>query len=242
MKLRDNIPNKITPDRIRESIVQIFPITVIPFVPSIGYLYSFLTNMGYSYESANIEDQSNGKTGSSISSQTFSFEHLFISDDLKMKVQIRPGSITFNCIEEYLGWTDYSRRINELMKVLYDNKIVTNVHRIGVRYISEFPDADLFSKLEFDYQCPPFSDTDNIRRFTIEKRHEESRIILNLLQEKAEESELPARIDLDVINEGLKLESYDAFFSKLEETHDLEKRFFFSTLTEDFVNSLNPEY
>ncbi len=232
MNFRNNIPVKISPDRIKDSIIQLFFESDLPIVPSIGYFHSFLSSRGYQYVDQNFEIDNSDKKEIKI------FDHLFINSEKGIKSQVQPNFILFNCLEKYNGWTNFSKEIIECVESLMEGKIFTKINRIGIRYISEFPDNNIFDKVKLKYECDMFSDKEDIIKINFERQFEDKKILLNLKQNKVQS----ATIDVNIIKENLSIDSVPLFVTILEQIHILEKRTFFSLLTDEYLESLNPIY
>lgn len=238
------IPTKITPDRIRDSIVQVFFSSDIPYIPLIGYFHSYLLNNGkYEY----IGDRNSGKNEIDLSF----LNHLFVNSEAGVKISIHPNkSIIFNCTENYIGWTNYEKEIETVLNQLISVGIIKEVTRVGVRYTSEFPNIDILEKVNFGYN----HEIDGIKikseKFTIECSDDNFRVIINLVSNAQvnpfmnieEEVHTLSIIDIDVINEKISQSDVKEVMSTIFNTHEKQKLTFFNLLKNDFISELNPEY
>lgn len=240
------IPKKITPDRIRESLVQFTYGINIPFIPSIGYFHSLLSLVGYEFTSKN-EDKSEDK-------QLISLEQVFINYTDKIKVQINPNqTLTFNCAEEYIGWEIYYSKIHEIVEILFSKGLITGISRIGIRYISEFPGINIYDNISLKYNFPLVEVKNNKNvSFRIEEIDEDNDLkIINIHANKklengflnvSESNSLSSIIDVDIIKKDIQLSDCENVMASLINLHNKEKFVFFNILKDDFIKTLNPEY
>ena len=75
--------------------------------------------------------------------------------------------------------------------------------------------------------------------YRTEFHHNQFRTILNLSDSITKDSQTYSLFDVDVIR---NLDSDDDLINQIDICHTEQKRVFFSCITEEFLNSLNPEY
>ena len=244
------LPKKITPDRIRESIVQVFIQSRIPFDPLVGYLFRILEEMGFAYTNKPLKKPSNLVPGNPPKVLEFNFapQHLFFNE--QVKIQLTDGSLIFNCLEQYIGWSNYGEIIRKVLDQLHSQGVISSFGRVGVRYISEFPNTDIFNQINFQFNLSALKKplkSGNFRMMWVDDPH---RIILNLgtnlniqpiVDKSGTKGEHLSLIDVDVIRE-FETNSPLASFTVIEEVHLKQKEIFFNILKEEFLNTLNPEY
>lgn len=63
-------------------------------------------------------------------------------------IQIGPDVISIACIDQYQGWNLFSEKIFDVLNKLNKVGIITEVNRLGLRYINFF-DFDIFENLDF---------------------------------------------------------------------------------------------
>lgn len=228
MQLRTYIPSKITPDRITNSVVDVHYRTAIPFVPSIGYLHSIIVSNGFEYIDPLAEQENQN---------LHSLQHFFINTAVGVKIQIMPNQILFNCIDRYIGWSSYSKVIYTILENLYSTGIIRNVECINLRYISVLPEHEIYKKLNLKFDCPIHDDDNDVQSLSFERMFEHKNIRLIISQESQNSS-----IDVAVMQDDLDISTTDDTKSKMEELHMLEKALFFSLLTDEYLESLNPQY
>ncbi len=170
---------------------------------------------------------------------------LFFNDKIKFEVQ--PGSIIFNCIDKYINWDLYFPEIIKVLNQIHKSNCVNFYNRIGIRYISEYPEADIKSitKFSFSFGMPEVS-SENYS-FRSEYKRDDFRVILNLSSKiptvNAESHKKTiSSIDIDIIKEDFEITNLDSLFKLIDQAHTIEKITFFNLLQEDFLKSLNPQY
>jgi len=237
------IPLKITPDHIRDSIVQVYFESEIPYIPSIGYFHSYLLSMGYDYTSSQIKQSKSNEIDLSF------LNHLFVSNSKGIKLNIHPnGSLIFNCISSYPGWSIYSEELERVINKLIEVGLIKSVTRIGVRYTSEFPDINILDNINF--YCTTNISQENILngKFNLEIQDKDCRVILNIVSNAPimpfvnSTGNFISLIDIDVIIEKFKHSNTKEIMNIINNLHQKQKENFFTLLKEDFLNTLNPIY
>lgn len=247
------VPKHISPDRIKDSVVEVKYSSKISFEVILGIFYQSLDET-YMYTNRPIGAQQIAGPLPLESIQQFQIHignrPLFYND--KIKIELQPNSIIFNCVGKYISWDIYKVEIEKVLSQLSKSKVVDVFTRVGVRYISEYPNINLKDcvKFSFTFGLPEIkSDTYTFHSEFIE---DDIKIILNLnnnlqvLNKKMASDQLDlstiSNIDVDVIIENLSEQSFENLLKKIDSAHSKEKEIFFSILREDFLLSLNPVY
>lgn len=240
------LPVKITPDRIRDSIVQIFFKSSVPSEALVGIFYQSLVNSGWKY--ANRPNEIVPSKGLVLEFAT-NTQHFFLKDEVRFQLH-NNHSIAFNCNNNYIGWERYSIYIKEVLNDIFESGTVLSFVRIGIRYISEFPDIDILEKLKFKISFPQY---ENISNSSYRLAFDEGSIFktVNIA------SKLPATtsfinqdkridfismLDIDIVKKTLSASGPAEVWNEIDDLHLAEKELFFSLLDPDFLLSLNPEY
>ena len=241
------IPVKINPDRIRDSIVQVFFKADIPFEPLIGFCYMALEKSGWKY--TNRQPLAEPQRGMTIEFAPAS-QHFFVKDHVRL--QLFPNqSFAFNCIGKYIGWKEYGACIQSVMKDLISTGHFNLFTRIGIRYISEFANVDILEKIQFKTVLPSIGGEikNSTHRFVFEENgvakniQIASKIPVNAVLEQTKELvNFVSLLDVDIVRKELNIKEYDELWREVDDLHTTEKITFFGMLTEDFLQSLNPEY
>ncbi len=247
-----NFPKKISPDRIRDSIVEVKYASSIPFQVLIGFFYNSLDDT-YIYTNQPISSsQINPQISLSNEIAIFGGQNFFFTD--KIKIQLQPNSLIFNCINEYIGWDEYRLEIEKTLKQFFTLKDIEKYTRIGVRYVSEYPEMDIKNCVKFDFTFGLSEVKSDTYLFRSEFIWDEHRVILNLQHKapvlktkvdknKAEITSVPVSIiDIDVIADKLEINNLEKLMEYIDKVHQNEKEIFFKILKDDFLKSLKLEY
>lgn len=239
----DNWPKKLNKDYIKESIVELRYESEIPFEALIGIVYNEI-DTDFVYSSRPLIKESNQGLSISKDQQVniqFGLRPVFYNQ--KIKVELQPNCIIFNCFNEYIGWDSYFEEIQKVLNSITKNyNFITRWTRVGVRYINEITDLKLSDciKLTYSFNSSKFDSDTYI--FKTEFKKDNSRIILNLtnnLEIKKSESIINfSLIDIDVICQIFENISLNELFSIIDKTHNEEKDSFFELLKEEFISKL----
>jgi uncharacterized protein (TIGR04255 family) len=248
------LPKKITPERIREATVQLFFNATVPFEPLIGYFYAFLTEAGFTYTNRPLRPKHFLPQGTQSLPPTFEVllasQHFFFNEKIKVQLQSE-GSLVFGCMTSYPGWSEYFEEIKRTVGILLEKKVVSNFHRVGIRYISEFPGVDILEKTNFIAGLNGLNNGFSSGTFRVEWQQDELTFVVNLASklpivplvvELEEKPNYTSLIDIDVIWQGFEESDNKRLFEMIEHVHQKEKEQFFGLLKPDFLKTLNPEY
>ena len=242
------IPKIITPNRIRDAIVEIrfnskFPIEVL-----IGLIFNALED-SYKYTNRPFETKTRQNQLPSVSSEItlrLGSTNIFYND--KINFIVNSNSIIFNCLDGYISWSSYRAEIIKIIKILIHLETVIHFDRIGLRYISDYENISLTDCVNFKFSFGmPNVESENYI-FKSEFDQDNIRVIINLssnIPKSSPDSENVRQIstiDLDCIVFLEKLKTLDELVSFLDIAHLKEKELFFTLLREDFLKTLNPEY
>lgn len=248
-----NLPIKITPDSIRDSIIEIKYSSPIPFEVLVGFIYSALDN---SYKYTNQPNTLNKNQQIALQQEQgvvefqLGVQNLFFTDTVKL--DIRPNSLIFNCLNGYKGWNIYKAEIEKTLEQISKIKEIEKYNRIGVRYISEYPETDITNctKFNFSFGIPNVvSDTyvfrtefmSNNFRVILTLQHK-AQILTGKLDNNIAETKPISIIDIDVIADNLSFESYAELLLLIDKIHTTEKEIFFDIMDEEYLKTLNPVY
>jgi uncharacterized protein (TIGR04255 family) len=241
------IPKKITPDRIRDSIVEVRYNTHVPYEALIGIFYQAVKD-SFKYSNRPLGKQQFPISAPALPQEiTLSLGGLSLFHNDKIKVQLQPNSIIFNCVGDYVGWENYKSEIEKAITIFSNSIEIESYSRLGIRYISEYPNYDLVDcvKFNFTFGMPDIkSDTYSFRS---EFKWEEYKVILNfnnkllVVRKHGKQPTSTSIIDLDVI-ENINEKDLKTLLTKLDRIHSKEKEVFFNIIDEKFLETLNPEY
>lgn len=246
-----NLPIKITPDSIRDAIIEIKYLSPIPFEVLVGFIFNALDD---SYKYTNKPNTLNTNQQIAVQQNLVEFQlgvqNLFYTDTIKL--DIRPNSLIFNCLNGYKGWNNYLAEIDKTLTQISKIKEIEKFNRIGVRYISEYPKTDITNctKFSFTFGIPEIvSDTYIFRtefmssgfRVILTLQHQ-TPVLTGKLNNNIAETKPISTIDIDVIADNLSIESYSELLILIDQIHSTEKELFFNIMDEGYLKTLNPVY
>ena len=237
------LPKKIDPDRIKDSIVEVRFTSSLPHEVLLGVIYHHL-KQSYSYANNQVSDAQTSTSEVSLRPINSSLAALFYNETIKFEIQ--PGTIIFNCLNNYPSWEVYYLEIKNVLLLINSTETISNFTRIGLRYISEYPQMPIEKITTFNFMLgnPDFK-TNNFA-FRTEFTHSNNRVILNLGSNSSlAESQMTdtlSYVDIDVIKEAQEPCDIDQILINIDSIHTVEKQVFFSLIQNDFLNSLNPQY
>lgn len=239
------IPKKITPDYLKDTIVQLVFNPGIPPELVLGEFKSLMDDDFTFVASKRMPIPIQVPGLPSIVQQNY----FFTNKTNEIKVEITENVIIFNCLQKYIGWTKYFPIIESTIDKLLRNGTIQNIKRIGLRFISEYPEIRIFDKLNLGLKI----DIPNIRfeatQIRSEYKDEQFKIILNIANELTRTIKEPGKpdkfsiIDIDVISLfDEPVGEKNVVMSIIDKSHFKQKTIFFSLLSEIFLKDLNPEY
>ncbi|MBO9561411.1 MAG: TIGR04255 family protein [Niastella sp.] len=247
-------PKKITPDSIVKAVVEIKYIAEVPFEILLGILVSRL-DQSYTYTNRPINNSPLGLDNYvnpadiiiNINSRSLVYNN-------KISIQFQPNSLIFSCIDKYIGGVDFLNEIKAALSFLLKNGEVKKWTRIGLRYISEYPNRDIRECIKFNFTFG-LPDVESVStHFKSEFFYKGTKVILNLMnkmpalgtdsKEATPHVVNTSIIDIDVINDRLEIPGLqiEPLINEISLVHDFEKEIFFGMLREEFLNTLQPEY
>jgi len=242
------IPKKITPDRIRDSFVEVRYESAIPFEAAVGVFYKAVEKH-FQYSNRPLGERQfpiSGAPGQQEITVSLGGLNLFHND--KIKIQLQRNSIVFNCLEKYLGWDDYKSQIQQVMNLAHEFMEIRSYSRLGIRYVSEYPNQDIGKCVKFDFTFGMPEIKSDSFFFRSEFKSGDYNVILQLSNKLPIVKEIGIApipisiIDLDVISTQIRSRNPIDLMNDLDLLHAREKEIFFTLLREDFLTSLKPEY
>jgi uncharacterized protein (TIGR04255 family) len=230
------IPKKISPDNIKEAIVQ------IRFEPNCA---GELVLGNFNHICSDLLDFVSTKVPNEEINSVIIENNVggYFTDNSELfKVEINFDSITFNTqAADYPGWDEYSNFIYSIIKRCTENNFFKQIKRIGVRYISHFDTITIFDKLKVNISVP-FTSLIDSTQFRSEFEYKDYRVILTILNHINNKEIKTSVIDIDVIKQvNSNVQNCD-LIECIESSHFTQKEIFFNLLTDKFLISLNPEY
>ncbi len=242
------IPKKITPDHLKETIVEVRFDSGAPLELMSGIALTLLSPLGYSYIPA---PNSNIAVGLGVGqNQQFSIEQqrAGVFNKNFVRVYFSNNIISFNTIQDhYIGWDSYFNAIKEVINIFVTNNFIKSFNRVSIRYISEFDSIDAFKEIDGTISLSKetgFTLDNSIIRLT--KEIDTSKVFLTItnktkktIDNKSIETSL---FDVNIFDSLPPNSNVDILFDSLHKSHKYQKEAFFSIISDDFIKTLNPEY
>ena len=173
----------------------------------------------------------------------FKFKPHYKLHNDRFSVQIGPDVIAISSSIPYVGWADYSTHICIFLEKLFELNIITQVIRLGVRYVNFF-EADIFSSIKLslsiddnEHKCNnTLIRTEILKNDFINTVH----IANNVNHVVNGRPIIGSIIDIDTSRNYPDAKFISGYKTEVESAHDSEKELFFSLLKDDFLNSLKP--
>lgn len=248
-----DLPKKINPDSIKEAVVEIKYQSTLPFEVLVGIFFNSFDE-SYTYINRPPQPPTLFQGGLDSPGQELrirmSNQSVFYND--KISIQLFPNSFVFTCLEEYPGWDDYFSEINKALNQLNESRKITGWIRVGVRYISEYPNTELSECIKFTYSFGIPEVNSSTSAFRSEFFFNEKKVILNLSNKvtiikqntktNQYEEVQTSIIDVDVISDKKEIHTFEQLLNEIKENHLIEKEVYFRLLKDEFLKSLKPEY
>jgi uncharacterized protein (TIGR04255 family) len=237
------IPRKITPCPIAEAIIELRFNSEFPSEAVFGILYGKLKN---DYEKT-VETLPILQLPSAIRNQDL---HLRFQPYYKLHsgdfiLQIGPKVISLASTREYVGWSEFSQRINTTIESISELGVIKQVLRLALRYINFF-DFDIYDNIRLRLMMgeKPFITNSTALKSILKTEKfistlqitNEANIEVNKTKKRG------SVIDIDTSIERASGISLTEIASLLDEGHFEEKKLFFSLLKDEYLHSLKPEY
>jgi uncharacterized protein (TIGR04255 family) len=176
----------------------------------------------------------------------YAAQYILSNDDYL--IFIDKNVIAFENLGDYHLWDNYYPMLERNLKILSDSIPITEIIRVGLRYVSFFDTVDKLSdSFNFNFDSPLIGYKLENELFRTQLYSDNVTILLHLVKNaEITRNELVERgslIDIDIsqsINLPSKIEN--SLFSIIKNLHDEEKKLFFSLLKEDFLKKFTCEY
>jgi uncharacterized protein (TIGR04255 family) len=239
---KNDLPKRVTPDFIKEAIVELIFETDLPQEILLGLIFDSLDE-SYTYVSRPTPTSYLGR-----GSQEVIVNKRFFYNDY-INIQVQHGSFVFSCLDNYLGWDKFFAEIVLSLKQISTIIFPFMWLRIGTRYINHYPNKDLKEIINFNFTFGLPQIHSNSTSFRTEFELNSSKIVLNLknnikLPSKIDSATMisTAIVDIDTMSQLPTGTFGNELFKVIDSNHDLGKRLYFSMLTTEFNSSLQKEY
>lgn len=241
-------PNKISPDNIKSAIVEVRYVSKVPFDLVAGLLYKLFLEKNFEYT---VRPMPNVPLTLSGAPQSFNIKvgNQNIYHNSKITIVVRPNSFAFTWNGAYQGWEEYLSEIEKALLLIDNGQVITSFARIGVRYISEYPNTNLQDCVLFGFSFNQPDVKSKSYQFKSEFERGDYAVLLSLNHNQqqviADEHKITtviaSTIDIDIIRK-LETNSVVDLLNVLSEAHQIGKDLFFGILKPDFLKTLNPVY
>lgn len=241
MKKELKIPKRITPDPILESVVEIRFTTKLPSEAIFGLVYNKLIVDFPNYEKLPILQLPEAIRNQDKNLE-FAPHYKFVNENFQVNIGAKAISIVHP--KPYRGWESYFKVIEKIMRDFEELDFINNITRVGVRYIDFFDQTNIFENLQFKIENFPFEI--NQSSFTTTFAFDKFRTNLQVFN--ATQIEIKGIQYSGSVFDSDTYDEIDISFSKnnvlkrISEAHEVEKKVFFNLVTDEFIESLNPEY
>ncbi len=158
--------------------------------------------------------------------------------------------VSLSCRRPYPGWAQFSKEIRELASVVKDTGLVPSLERCSIKYVDliqlqEPIGIDCLNLVLRLGQYSIVSTPIQLRTEVIEEN------LVHIIQIASpaevtvlgeDESFKGVLLDIDTVRSLNGERSWDTLYAELDTMHLAAKRMFFSLLTSDTLNKLDPEY
>ena len=242
------IPKRISPDNLKDSIVQILFNSDVQPELFLG-VFSRVFNEDFTF-TGTFPQKKELKIGEKQEIIFEKFDKGFFLDMKKeIKVDVTGNSVIFNMFKNYIGWENYFPLINKTIKTLFEGGFIKEINRIGIRYISQFDNISLIDNLNMNLSLDIPNKNLESTQIRTEYIENEFKIILTLINRirNPEDSKTNSRtntsiIDIDVIQVAENMNNSHLALEAILNGHQKQKSTFFSLLRPSFLETLKPEY
>lgn len=165
-------------------------------------------------------------------------------------LQLGKHVFSIGCPRPYSGWSQFSEKIHALMDLLRQTNILDSIERFSIKYTNLIPESGDFSlaPLEvnlkagaFDLETlPTHIRTEVMQDGFLNIIQISSRVTATTQTNQTLEGVL---LDIDTISWQHDLSNFwDVYADLLEHAHLVEKRIFFSMLTKETIERLEPHW
>jgi len=233
------IPKKITPCPILEAVIELRFAINVPSEAVFGLLYNEFKEKFPNNKPLHIL-QLPGPIREQDPNLKYQPHYKLENDHYVL--QIGPRVMSLVTKGKYPGWIDLKKQAIENFTILFQSKIISHVERIGLRYINFFKD-NIFPntniKLKLNDETLISNET-QIRTVVLENNYQcQIHINNNSIVNNQNKGSV---IDVDVFKLKTQNINKEHFLSSIEDAHTIEKKKFFTIVSDQMIKELNPEY
>ena len=243
-----NLPKKIHPDNLVETIVEIRMSPLCAPELWAGMISSYLLKIGYNFipiPQLSVSFAPEGKPEEKFQRTFPDCAGVFVKNDIRFMMQ--RNCLSFNCnLGKYVGWDIYSTEIKDVIKAVQESGITKYFNRTELRYISEYKDIPILDYIKGIIDVGEAGLGLNRQELKLSKMEENVKVFVsltNISKRKSPKGDYRSSLfDVNVYENFSESDDIDTIMSSLNKAHKIEKETFFGLLKNDFIDSLNPEY
>lgn len=235
-------PYKIDPCPIIEAIIEVRFDSEMPHDAIFGVFYKEIKDLFSEYDKLPIF-QLPEKIRQEEPKLKYSPHYQFKRKD-DYKLNFGPRVLTVLNLNEYTGWDHFSKLANEVFSRFLKIDEFRSFERLGVRYLNFF-EENIFdiSNIKIDFPNNSPTVTKILKSEYIYEAHNVILKVSNSSNLKQNEKLYKgSSLDIDVINKNLGEDFTKKFENYINEAHSIEKKIFFESLQQEYIETLNPTY
>lgn len=242
------LPKKISPDNLIETIVEIRMNPTCPPELWAGMLSVRLMNLGYEYIPApqlGVRLDKNGKMAVSAGKMKENVPSgIFVKGHVRFVME--GNSISFNCsLGHYAGWSVYKDEIRNVVAAVQECGIANDFNRGQIRYISEYAGIDILEHIRGTIVVGTSDNPFRNQEIKLNKMDGNTKVFVSLtnraMRKNADGEYASSLFDVNVY-ENFETSDIGKLMELLDKIHRVEKETFFGLLKDEFIQSLKPEY
>lgn len=237
------LPQKITPDPIKEVVVEIRFESALPADATFGVVYNALRHAYQNAEALPIT-----QIPEFVRSQdpNLIYQPYYKLSKEDFSVQVGPKVLSLVVSKPYPGWDSYMSEILDVFGRVRDLNFITTVERVGLRYI-DFFEQDIFKNINLRITVnnePSVAEQTFVRTLMRKDRFYCVLQIGNQMTVRSIKGEenVGSVIDVDTFATNIGEDFFGQMDALLQEAHTFQKELFFGLLKPEFLALLNPTY
>lgn len=225
----------VTPCPIVESIIELRFNTETPSSVLVGLVYALIKNDFSTPKNLPI---SQVPEAIRLQNPDMQNKPLYNFEGEKFDLRLGSNVISFHGKNGYQGWESFFAVAKQVMSSIIDEGLCTEIHRVGVRYISFFP-VNIFKHVNLNFSFKENNQlTDKPTTFTTQFQESSSTSQVSIQNEvtlhKDGNAQNGSIVDIDTYwTETCKKEEA---LSIIDKNHTSLKDLFFSLIKEDYLN------
>lgn len=239
----DKIPKKITPCNISNSICELRFNSSIPGDAIFGIIYT-----AFREEFSVVEKLPILELPASVREHDPALEFVgqYRIKSEKFLIQIGPKMVSLSVVGDYVGWLVFKEKLVEIFNKIESLGVYSydQVTRLGLRYINIYPEMDILKNSRVTLKLDEDDLLNNSINLFVEIPSDKATMQLRVVNSASMTTNDNKVISGSIIDIDVALDprDFDSYEQMTEYAHDAEKKLFFSTLSKEYISTLNPEY